>query len=173
MNWISKTCFGIQRFSWYRFTSLDAIMDMTSSIICNHCNILVLFVLMQLVPIKLMLSVFMSFRRISILWMTKYSWVLCRLLKILILYSDVNKFCTFHIIFPDYFFSDHSAKKPVMPSMHNQWISNDWWIYSALIFVVLCILGVILCSGEQRMTEKVVLDWPDPWRSDSTAISYS
>ena len=80
--------------------------------------------------------------------MTEHYLLLCRILKSLLLYSDVNKFFTSHIILPDSFFCAHSSMEPVMSSIHKQWITNDCWISSALIFVVSCLLGVMLCSRE-------------------------
>ena len=44
---------------------------------------------------------------------------------------------------------------------------------SALIFVVLCVLGVIICSGDRIMTWQVVMDRTYPWHSDFNVISAS
>ena len=49
-----------------------------------------------------------------------------------------------------------------MLSIQNQWINNDCCISSALMLVVSCLLGVMICSGEQRMTGQVVMDRRDP-----------
>ena len=46
MKWISKIYFGIQIVAWYKFAYLDAIVDITSSILCKHSNIVVFYVLM-------------------------------------------------------------------------------------------------------------------------------
>ena len=119
---------------------------------------------------KLVISSFLSFWLRSILWATENSWLLCRLLKSLLLYSDVNIFCKFYLIFQDYLFFFHSSKEPVMSSIHNQWITNDFWISSALMFVVSCLIGVILCYGERSMTGQVVMDRIDPWCSDFIGI---
>ena len=84
------------------------------------------------------------------------------LLKVLLLFSDVNKFSTFYKIFPDSFFCSHSSKEPVMSPMNKQWITYDFWISSALMFVVSFLLGVMICSGKQRMTGQVVMVRTDP-----------
>ena len=60
-----------------------------------------------------------------------------------------------------------------MPSIHKQWVTNDCWISSAVIFIVPRILGVMLCSGEQITTGRLVLYRTDPWRFYSTKISAS
>ena len=52
-------------------------------------------------------------------------------MKILLLYSDVNKFYALHIIFTYSFFSAHATKEPVMSSVHKQCITDDCWIYDS------------------------------------------
>ena len=122
---------------------------------------------------KLVISSFLSFWLRSILWATENSWLLCRLLKSLLLYSDVNIFCKFYLIFQDSLFCFHSAKEPLMSSIHKLWITKYCCISSAFMFVVLCVLGVMLHSREQRMTGELVMDSIDPWYFDSTGISAS
>ena len=179
MNWIREIFFGIQRVALYILAYFDDIMEMTSSILRNQSNILVFSILTYIAPMKLIISEFSSFRIISILWATEHSWLLCRLMKSLLLYSDVNIFFTFRIIFPGSFFCARSSKKLVISSIHNQWISNDCWISSALMFVVLFLLGVMLCSGERRITGQVVMDRSYPWCYDyngtfaSALVSFS
>ena len=60
-----------------------------------------------------------------------------------------------------------------MSLIHKQWIINDYWISSALMLVVSCVLGVMICSGKQRIAGQVVIDRTDPWCSDYTGISVS
>ena len=145
-------------------------MEMTSIILHNHSNIVVFYVLTYIASMKFIISSFLLFLIRYILWITEHYWLLCRLLKSLLLYSDVNTFFTFHIIFPDSFFRGHSAEEPVMPLIHKQWITNDCWIPSALVLVVSFLLGVMLCSSERRMTGQLVMDRSDPWCSNSTVI---
>ena len=80
----------------------------------------------------------------------------------MILYSDVNKFFTFHIIFPYSFFCDHSIKEPVVSLINKQCITNSFWISSALILIFLRVLVIMLCSGKQNITGQVVMDITDP-----------
>ena len=122
---------------------------------------------------KLIISTFPSFRLRSILWTIECSCVFCRLLKILFLYYNVNIFFTFHIIFPGYLFCVRSAKEPMISSIHKQGITNNCWITSNLMFVVSCVIGVIIFSGERTMTGQVGMDRTNPWRSGSTGISDS
>ena len=116
---------------------------------------------------------FIWFIIISIIWTTEHSWVIYRLLKSLLFYHDVNMFSILHIIFPDSFFCDHSVKETVIPSIHKKCITNDCWVSSDLLFVVSYVLGVMLGSGERRMTGQVVMDRTDTWCYDSTGISAS
>ena len=48
INWTEsvKNCYGILIFAQPRFSYFDAIMDMTSSILCKHSNIVVFYVLL-------------------------------------------------------------------------------------------------------------------------------
>ena len=110
------------------------------------------------------------FKLRSILCRIEHYLVLCSILKSLLLYSDVNKFCTFYIIFPYYFFCEHYDKEPAMSSIHNQCITNNCWISSSLIFIFSCVLGVMLFYGKGRLTGQVVMDRNVPWRSYSTVI---
>ena len=119
---------------------------------------------------KLITSEFPSFLLRFILWMTEHSWLLCRLMKSLLLYSDVNTLFAFHMISRYYFFRAHSSKKPVIISIHKQWVTNDCWIYSALIFLVLCLPRVMLCSGDRIMPGQVVMETTDTFCSDITGI---
>ena len=119
---------------------------------------------------KSIISLFPQFILISILRMTEHSWLLFRLLKRLLLYYAENTVFTFHIVFPDYFFCDHSVKEPVISSIYKQWINNYCWVPSALVLVVSFLLGVMLCSSERRMTGQLVMDRSDPWCSNSTVI---
>ena len=82
---------------------------------------------------------------LSIMWASE---------RCMLFYYDVNIFCTFHIIFTEYFFNAHSANEHVMSSIHNKWITNDCWIPSALILIVSCVIGVMICSDKQITTEK-------------------
>ena len=58
-------------------------------------------------------------------------------------------------------------------SIHNQRITNDCWIYIALVFLVSCVLGVMLCSSDQIITGQVVMDSTDNLHYYSTEISAS
>ena len=122
---------------------------------------------------KLIISAFPWFQLRSIFCRIGHYLVLCSILKSLLLYSNVNKFCTFYIIFPYYFFCEHYYKEPAMSSIHKQWITNNCWTSSSLIFIFSCVLGVMLFHGKVRMTGQVVMDRNVPWRSYSTVFSSS
>ena len=122
---------------------------------------------------RLIISEFPQFWLISILWIIENHWILCRLLKSLLLYYDINRFCTFHITLSDYFILYYSYKKPVISLIHKKWVTNYFWIYSALWFVVSFVLGVMLYYGNQIITGQEVTDRTDPWSSDLTGISDS
>ena len=122
---------------------------------------------------RLIISEFPQFRLISILWITENHWILCRLLKSLLLYYDINIFCTFHITLSDYFILYYYYKKPMISLIHKQWVTNYFWISSALLFVVSCVLGVMLYYGNRIITGQVVTERTDTWSSDLTGISAS
>ena len=79
-------------------------------------------------------------------------------MKTFLLYSYVHTFYKFHIILPDSLFLVHSSKGPVISSIHKQWINNYFCIYSALVLIVSCVLGVILFSVNQIINGQVVMD---------------
>ena len=122
---------------------------------------------------KLNIYAFSSFPLRYILWTTKHSLVLCRPLNSLLFYFDVNRFCAFHIVIPDSFFTEYSAKEPLMSSIHKQCITNDIWISRTLVFVVSFAPVGMRCSGNLIMTGKVMIDRSDPLHYYHTEISTS
>ena len=78
------------------------------------------------------------------------------------MYSGINAFCTFHILFPDAFFYAHSNKEPVILLIYKKCITNNCWISISIVLVVLYVPSVIICSVCQRMTGHVVMDRTDP-----------